>query len=187
MKKVLFFFFIIFFVYLASPYYSIYKFYKSIKQSDTEFVSKNVNWTTLRNGFKEDFNQIINKAFSKKSNIEEKILGNLFVQLIIEALVESLVTPENLILLVNDPDKYKNLIEDKIENPIKKINYIQKIGYKKNNLEINYVFFININKFRLSFIKDSYPIIIDFKLNTFKWKLNKVHLPIDLLVSKINN
>ena len=42
------------------------------------------------------------------SNIEEKILGNLFVQLIIEALVENLVTPENLILLVNDPEKYKN-------------------------------------------------------------------------------
>ena len=187
MKKILFLFFIIFFIYVISPYYSIYKFYKSVKQSDIEFVSKNVNWIALRNGFKIDFNQIINKAVSKKSNIEEKILGNLFVQLIIEALVENLVTPENLILLVNDPDKYKNLIEDKIESPIKKINYIQKIGYKKNNLEIKYVFFINVNKFRLSFIKDEYPIIIDLKLNSFKWKLDRVHLPIDLLVSKINN
>ncbi len=101
--------------------------------------------------------------------------------------MENLVTAENLILLVNDPDKYKNLIEDKIKSPIKKINYIQKIGYKKNNLEIKYIFFINVNKFRLSFIKDDYPIIIDLRLNSFKWKLDRVHLPIDLLVSKINN
>ncbi len=72
MKKILFFFFIIFFIYIISPYYSIYKFYKSVKQSDIEFVSKNVNWIALRNGFKLDFNQIINKAFSKKSNIEKK-------------------------------------------------------------------------------------------------------------------
>ena len=77
MKKILFLFFIIFFIYVISPYYSIYKFYKSVKQSNIEFVSKNVNWATLRNGFKEDFNLIINKAFSKKSGIEEKILGNL--------------------------------------------------------------------------------------------------------------
>ena len=107
--------------------------------------------------------------------------------MIIDALIENLVTPENLILLVNDPDKYKNLIEDKIESPIKKINYIHKIEYKEDDLEIKYVFFININKFRLSFIKDDYPIIIDFKLKSFKWKLHKVHLPINLLVAKINN
>ena len=187
MKKILFLFFIIFFIYVISPYYSVYKFYKSVKQSDIEFVSKNVNWIALRNGFKIDFNQIINKAFSKKSNIEKKILGNLFIQLIIEALVENLVTPENLILLVNDPDKYKNLIEDKIENPIKKINYVKEINLKKDDLIIKYVFFININKFRLSFIKDNYPIIIDFRFSYFKWKLDKVHLPVDLLVSKINN
>ncbi len=187
MKKILFFFFIIFFIYIVSPYYSIYKFYKSVKQSNVEFVSKNVNWITLRNGFKDDFKQIINKTLSRNNDVEKKILGKIFIQLIIEALIENLVTPENLILLINDPDKYKNLIEDKIKGPIKKINYIHKIGYKKDGLEIKYVFFVNINKFRLSFIKDSYPIIIDFKLNSFKWKLYKVHLPINLLVSKINN
>jgi len=147
-----------------------------------KFIENEINDKDLKKIIRKSF-----KNFSKKSNIEKKILGNLFGQLIIEALVENLVTPENLILLVNDPDKYKNLIEDKIESPIKKINYIQKIGYKKNNLEIKYIFFINVNKFRLSFIKDDYPIIIDLRLNSFKWKLVRVHLPIDLLVSKINN
>ncbi len=187
MKKLLLFFFLFFFIYLLSPYYSIYKFYKSVKNSDTEFVSKNVNWGSLKNNFKKDFKVILNKSFFEKKSKEEKILGNLFIQLIIEALIDNLVTPENLILLVNDPNKYKNLIEDKIENKIKNINYIKKIEYQKNDLKINYIFFTNINKFRLSFIKDDYPIIIDFKFNSFKWKLDKVHLPVDLLVSKINN
>ena len=187
MKKITFFFFLIFFIYIVSPYYSIYNFYKSVKQSDIEFVSENVNWASLRNGFKKDFKEIINKSLPKKKSIEEKLLGNLFVQIIIEALIDNLVTPENLILLVNDPDKYKNLIEDKIESPIKKINYMQNVNYKRNNLDIKYFFFININKFRLSFVKDNYPIIIDFKFSFFKWKLDKVYLPVDLLVSKINN
>ena len=111
----------------------------------------------------------------------------MFVQIIIEALIDNLVTPENLILLVNDPDKYKNLIEDKIESPIKKINYMQNVNYKRNNLDIKYFFFVNIDKFRLSFVKDNYPIIIDFKFSFFKWKLDKVYLPVNLLVSKINN
>ena len=155
MKKIFFFFFIILSIYIVSPYYSIFKFYKSVKKSDLQFVSNNVDWINLKKGFKNDFKEIINKTFEKNSDIEKKILGNLFIQVIIEALVENLVTPENLILLVNDPDKYKNLIEDKIESPIKKINYIQRIEYnEEDGLKIKYVFFVNINKFRLSFIKD---------------------------------
>ena len=187
MKKILFFFFAIFFIYVISPYYSIYKFYNSIKKSDLQFVSNNVEWDSLKKGFKNDFKQIINKTLAKNDDIEKNILGNLFIKVIIDALVDNLVTPKNLILLVNDPEKYKNLIEDKIEKPIKKINYIQKIGYKKDDLEIKYFFFINIDKFRLAFVKDNYPIIIDFKFKSFKWKLNKVHLPINLLVAKIKN
>ena len=67
MKKITFFFFLIFFIYIVSPYYSIYNFYKSVKQSDIEFVSENVNWASLRNGFKKDFKEIINKSLSKKN------------------------------------------------------------------------------------------------------------------------
>ena len=52
--------------------YSIYNFYKSVKQSDIEFVSENVNWASLRNGFKKDFKEIINKSLPKKKSIEEK-------------------------------------------------------------------------------------------------------------------
>ena len=178
---------ILFSFYLISPYHKIYKLYNSIKKSDTEFVSKNIHWANLRSGFKDDFKNIINKAYSQTNNLEKKVLGNLFIQIIIETLVDNLVTPKNLILLVNDPDKYKNLIEDKLENPIKKINYIQKINYEEKDFKIKYAFFINIIKFRVSFLKDDYPISVDFKINSFKWKLNRIYLPVDVIASKINN
>ena len=94
-------------------------------------MSKNIDWVNVKSGFKDDFKNIVNKAYSQTNSLEKKILGNLFIQIIIETLVDNLVTPKNLILLVNDPDKYKDLIEDKLENPIKKINYIQKINYEE--------------------------------------------------------
>ena len=178
---------ILFSFYLISPYHKIYKLYNSIKKSDTEFVSKNIDWVNVKSGFKDDFKNIVNKAYSQTNSLEKKILGNLFIQIIIETLVDNLVTPKNLILLVNDPDKYKNLIEDKLENPIKKINYIQKINYEEKDFRDKYAFFINLNKFRVSFIKEDYPISIDFKINSFKWKLNRIYLPVDIIASKINN
>ena len=96
--------------YLISPYHKIYKLYNSIKKSDTEFVSKNIDWVNVKSGFKDDFKNIVNKAYSQTNSLEKKILGNLFIQIIIETLVDNLVTPKYLILLVNDPDKYKKIL-----------------------------------------------------------------------------
>ena len=68
---------ILFSFYLISPYHKIYKLYNSIKKSDTEFVSKNIDWVNVKSGFKDDFKNIVNKAYSQTNNLEKKILGNL--------------------------------------------------------------------------------------------------------------
>ena len=83
----------------------------------------------------------------------------MFVQIIIEALIDNLVTPENLILLVNDPDKYKNLIEDKIESPIKKINYLK----NANNNQLPYIFILD----DLHWIDNMSLEALEYILNTF--------------------
>ena len=55
-------FIILFSFYLISPYHKIYKLYNSIKKSDTEFVSKNIDWVNVKSGFKDDFKNIVNKV-----------------------------------------------------------------------------------------------------------------------------
>ena len=70
MKKNLLFLLITFCIlYILWPYYSIYKFYNSTKESNVEYISNNVNWDSLRNGFKNDFKIIINKSFGKEKNL----------------------------------------------------------------------------------------------------------------------
>ena len=37
----------------------------------------------------------------------------------------------------------------------------------------------------LDFNHDGYPIKVDLKFYPFKWKVHKIYLPIDLLISKL--
>ena len=123
MKKNLLFLLITFCIlYILWPYYSIYKFYNSTKESNVEYISNNVNWDSLRNGFKNDFKIIINKSFGKeKNNIQNKIFSKLFESSIVDILLKDIVTPENLILLVNNPDEYNKLLKKVIKNPSAKV------------------------------------------------------------------
>ena len=193
MKKNLLFLLITFCIlYILWPYYSIYKFYNSTKESNVEYISNNVNWDSLRNGFKNDFKIIINKSFGKeKNNIQNKIFSKLFESSIVDILLKDIVTPENLILLVNNPDEYNKLLKKVIKNPVKKINYENNSKnfdqLLKIRQKINYAFFINLNKFRIDFNQEEYQIIVDLKLDNFKWKINRIYLPIDTIASKINN
>ena len=193
MKKNLLFLLITFCIlYILWPYYSIYKFYNSTKESNVEYISNNVNWDSLRNGFKNDFKIIINKSFGKeKNNIQNQIFSKLFESSIVDILLKDIVTPENLILLVNNPDEYNKLLKKVIKNPVKKINYENNSKnfdqLLKIRQKINYAFFINLNKFRIDFNQEEYQIIVDLKLDTFKWKINRIYLPIDIIASKINN
>ena len=193
MKKNLLFLLITFCIlYILWPYYSIYKFYNSTKESNVEYISNNVNWDSLRNGFKNDFKIIINKSFGKeKNNIQNQIFSKLFESSIVDILLKDIVTPENLILLVNNPDEYNKLLKKVIKNPVKKINYENNSKnfdqLLKIRQKINYAFFINLNKFRIDFNQKEYQIIVDLKLDTFKWKINRIYLPIDTIASKINN
>ena len=109
--------------------------------------------------------------------------------------MEEFVTAEKIILLLNNPEEYNNLLKDDIKNPIKKKR--RETEKKKENKfkfqgpnisrlreKINYVFFINLNTFRIDFNHDGYPIVGDLRLINFKWKIYRIYLPIDLIVSK---
>ena len=190
MKKIVYFLFLIIFLYVLWPYFSIYKFYKSIKKEDVNYVSKNVDWDDLRLGLKDDFKIIINNSYGKKNeSFEKQLLSKIFESAIIDILLKDIVTPENIILLINNPDQYKNLLKRILKNPVKRVNYIQITDSNDIDLskKINYIFFTKINKFRIDFNEDEYRIIVDLKLSSFKWKIHRIYLPINTIISKINN
>jgi len=193
-KKILIIFFILSFLYILWPFINIYKFYVAVKKSDIEFFTNNINWQSLRSGFKDDLEIIIDKKIGKKKNIEKQLLKTLLGNSLIEIILEEIVSPENIVLLLNDPKKYSEMLKKEIDNP--KINKKkknikkEKFNFKGPNLKrirekVNYVFFINLNTFRIDFNHDGYPIKVDLKFTPFKWRLYKIYLPVDLLVSKL--
>jgi hypothetical protein len=193
-KKILIIFFILSFLYILWPFINIYRFYVAVKKSDIEFFTNNVNWQSLRSGFKDDLEIIIDKKIGKKKNIEKQILKTLLGNSLIEIILEEIVSPENIVLLLNDPKKYNEMLKKEIDNPkinkkkknIKKEEFkLKGPNIKRIREKINYVFFINLNTFRIDFNHEGYPIKVDLKFTPFKWKLHKIYLPVDLLVSKL--
>ena len=193
-KKILIIFFILSFLYILWPFINIYRFYVAVKKTDIEFFTNNINWQSLRSGFKDDLEIIIDKKIGKKKNIEKQILKTLLGNSLIEIILEEIVTPENIVLLLNDPKKYNEMLKKEIDNPkinkkkknIKKEEFkLKGPNIKRIREKINYVFFINLNTFRIDFNHDGYPIKVDLKFTPFKWKLYKIYLPVDLLVSKL--
>ena len=193
-KKILIIFFILSFLYILWPFINIYRFYVAVKKSDIEFLTKNINWQSLRSGFKDDLEFIIDKKIGKKKNIEKQILKTLLGNSLIEIILEEIISPENIVLLLNDPKKYNEMLKKEIDNPkknkekknIKKEKFkLEGPNIKRIREKVNYVFFINLNTFRIDFNHDGYPIKVDLKFTHFKWKLHKIYLPVDLLVSKL--
>ena len=193
-KKILIIFFILSFFYILWPFLNIYRFYVAVKTSDIDFFSKNVNWQSLRSGFKNDLEIIINQKVGKKNNIEKQILRTLLGNSLIEIILEEIVSPENIVLLLNDPKKYNEMLKNEIDNPKKnnkkkkekkEIFKLQGPNIKRIREKVNYVFFINLNTFRIDFNHDGYPIKVDLKFTPFQWRLDKIYLPVDLIVSKL--
>ena len=194
-KKILIIFFILSFLYILWPFFNIYKFYVAVKTSDINFFTNNIDWKSLRSGFKNDLEIIIDQKIGKENNIEKRILKTLLGNNLIEIILEEIVSPENIVLLLNDPNKYKDMLKNEIDNPKKNKSKKQNIKKEKFKFQgpnikrirekVNYVFFINLNTFRIDFNHDGYPIKIDLKFYPFKWKVHKIYLPVDLLISKL--
>ena len=193
-KKILIIFFILSFLYILWPFINIYRFYVAVKTSDIEFFTNNINWQSLRSGFKDDLEIIIDKKIGKKKNIEKQLLKTLLGNSLIEIILEEIVSPENIVLLLNDPKKYSEMLKKEIDNPkinkkkknIKKEKFkLKGPNIKRIREKVNYIFFINLNTFRIDFNHDGYPIKVDLKFTPFKWRLYKIYLPVDLLVSKL--
>ena len=91
--------------------------------------------------------------------------------------------------------KTKDMLKKEMNDPNKNIKKKQNIKKEKFKLKgpnikrirekVNYVFFINLNTFRIDFNHDGFPIKIDLKFSPFKWKVHKIYLPVNLLISKI--
>ena len=76
-KKILIIFFILSFLYILWPFINIYRFYVAVKKSDIEFFTNNINWQSLRSGFKDDLEIIIDKKIGKKKKYRKANIKNI--------------------------------------------------------------------------------------------------------------
>ena len=72
-KKILIIFFILSFLYILWPFFNIYRFYVAVKTSDIDFFTNNIDWKSLRSGFKDDLEIIFNLALKLIINPFDKV------------------------------------------------------------------------------------------------------------------
>ena len=65
-KKIIIIIFILSFFYILWPFFNIYRFYIAVKRTDIEFLTNNIDWISLRAGFKNDLEIIIDQKIGKK-------------------------------------------------------------------------------------------------------------------------
>ena len=100
-KKIFIIIFSFLFLYILYPFFGIYKFYVATKKSDVNYISKNVNWESLRLGFKNDLKIILDKKIKNKDILGNKLFQKLFETSVIDYILEEFITAEKIVLLLN--------------------------------------------------------------------------------------
>jgi DUF2939 family protein len=157
-------------VYLASPYYSIWRFGEALRTHDMEGLSARIDFNAVRGSLKQQirdhFLGVLKKK--KKDRLAQFLGANAGDPL--DQLIDSYITPEGLAAIISDPA------------PIKKANSISSLpgiaGAQPHEIDwskFRRVFFTSPRDFAV----DHEGIKLRFRFNGLGWKLRTLDLQLE--------
>jgi hypothetical protein len=171
----------------AWPYYSIYSLASAIRDGDSIALESDINWETVRQGLRADFNAMYLKSMTDQPNEMARGLGVLLGPTLINQVVEGYVTPQAIGNLIRT-GKPTNLPANgsvsregtESATPITANENRDKLDLSR----IEYAFFSgNPFTFRVDVRPDKEAQLLGNTTLLFKWlgdwKLTKIILPID--------
>ena len=187
--------------YLASPYVSLFGFYFALKGADEAAISERVNWESLRQGIRDDFNQF---ASARAGDLVSGIAGmgdkNIKVSLswsslpLVDEVANILATPKGLIAIFDNSEEFQcalrslsggnkslspgkclkdsTVAEDKTR-PYK----LQGPNLRRWFQKLNYAFFTDPFSFRLDVLHENMRVVLLLERQRMGWVVTRLFIP----------
>lgn len=159
-------------LYIASPYYTVYRLDRGLQEKDQEAIRERIDFESLRSSLKDQINGRMMSEMSKKEDIKDNPLAAGFALFLapklIDGMIDTVVSPAGVTALLSEGDTP----EDAPQGNTSSVS-------KTERPAIAYAFFEGIDQFKVILKKKDSDDTIRLRLERqgLGWKLTKVWLP----------
>ncbi len=158
-------------LYLASPYYSFWRFTQALRAKDRARIESHVDFRSVRDSLKRQLRGQVPAASPDKQDAFAGLVQRLAPSLI-DQLVDAFITPEGLAALIADRELAQ---QAKAKNPAAIVRINSDAARDLAWDSVNYAFFTGPRHFLI----DVQGTRLRWKFSRFRWVLEAVELPLD--------
>ena len=173
--------------YLIWPYIALIKLYIGLESANKKIVQEEILWPPIREGIEKDLNRFVKEVLNK--NLKRQNIQISFSAIsLTRQIADEIATPEGIIYLYHNPNKYTDEIRKIFENTSEPKQLSPPTDEKPLKLEgpnipslwkrINYLFFTDFSHFKASFNIKGKPFTIIWKRRGLNWKVVLLNFPL---------
>lgn len=159
-------------LYIASPYYTVYRLDRGLQEKDQEAVSERIDFESLRSSLKDQINGRMMSEMSRSEDIKDNPLAAGFALFLapklIDGMIYTMVSPAGVTALLSEGE----IPEGASQGNISSVSEAERP-------EISYAFFEGVDQFKVILNKKDSDETMRLRLERqgLGWKLTKVWLP----------
>lgn len=158
--------------YFAVPYLTLYRVGSAIRNGDSKTLERLVNWSSVREGIKEDICDLVVEDPSPQTNGTLPPFGASFMRGIAANKIDQTVTPQALLAATRTTPPTRE----------------PKADLRGADVHVNWAFFDSPTSFQISLRAPGQtdPIRLEMQLSHWRWRIDRVWLPAELLSGQGN-
>ena len=164
-------------LYVASPYYSFWRFTEALKAGDQKQFEERVDFRAVRESLKKQLRAKLAEGRANEPKKEKSLLGlsDQFVPRLIDTLVDAYVTPSGLAALLADAKNVNAARAAGADSAAGAIPQPQEVRDKLGFQSVRYAFFTGARDFMI----DVDGTKLRFRFSKFRWTLKSVEPELD--------
>lgn len=157
--------------YVAYPYVTLYRLGDAVRGGDTRTLETLVNWSSVREGIKEDICDLVVEDPGPNTNGSLPPFGASFMRGIASSTIDQTVTPQALLAATG------TTVNGPVHQPA------HKPDVRGADVHVRWAFFDSPTSFQVSMkaADEAEPIRMEMRLQHGVWQVDRVWLPVDLL------
>lgn len=162
----------------ATPYIALNSIKNAAQASDSEKVSAYIDYSSVRQSFKDQMNALMVKEMASKETDSWEALGAMMATAMIDKMVDAVVTPEGMTLIMQGKDFQQSLTADTEVQTDVQAATPSKLDYSTRYLTMN-TFEVTLTN-----LDTSKHLLVIMERDGLSWKVKKLVLPIDDLAQE---